>query len=143
MTVLSRSGLVHIKLNEIDISASKFRQVAEIDPEAVNIVLKALNSAQRESLFQEASKKANQHTITNQDNLALGFFTVAVAAASNDQLQEILRMRSKCFERLRRFQETIEDITSVIISGVPGVPGDLVAHANLRLLNDNFNSALP
>ena len=140
VTVLSRSGLVHIKLNEIEISAAKFRQVAEIDSEAVNFALKALNSGQRQSLFQEAIEKANQHTNTNQNKSALGFFTVAAAASDDGRLQEILRMRSKCFERLRRFQEAIEDMTSVITSGVP-IVGDLVARANLHLLNDNFYSA--
>lgn len=139
VSVLSRSGLVHIKLNEVETSASKFQKVAKIDSEAVNFALKALNPAQKQSLFQEAVEKANQHTNLNQNDHALGFFSLSVAASDGQRL-EILRMRSKCFERLRRFQEAIEDMTSVISSGIP-IVGDLVARGNLHLLNDNFNDA--
>ena len=140
VSVLSRSGLVYTKLNEIEAAASKFQKVTEINPEAVDFALKALNSAQKQSVFQEAIEKANQHTNLNQNSHALGYFSLAAVAASDGQRNEILRMRSKCFERLLRFQEAIEDLTSVITSGVP-IVGDLVARANLHLLNDNFNSA--
>lgn len=140
VSVLSRSGLVYTKLNEIEAAASKFQKVTEINSEAVDFALKALNSGQKQSIFQEAINKANQHTNLNQNSHALGYFTLAVIAASDDQRKEILRMRSKCFERLLQFQEAIEDLTSVITSGVP-IVGDLVARANLHLLNENFNSA--
>lgn len=140
VSVLSRSGLVYTKLNEIEAAASKFQKVSEINPEALEFALNALNSGQKQSIFREAIEKANQHTNLNQNSHALAFFTLATVAASDGERNEILRMRCKCFERLLRFQEAIEDLTSVITSGVP-VVGDLVARANLHLLNDNFNSA--
>ena len=140
VSVLSRSGLVYTKLNEIEAAASKFQKVTEINPEAVDFALKALNSGQKQSIFEKAIEKANQHTNLNQNSHALGYFSLAAIAASDDQRKEILRMRSKCFERLLRFQEAVEDLTSVITSGVP-IVGDLVARANLHLLNENFSSA--
>ena len=80
----------------------------------------------------------------NKNKQALGYFTLAVAASdghcNTGQQQEILRMRSKCFERLRDYQHAIADMTNVITSGTP-VVGDLVARANLHLLNDNFKGA--
>ena len=139
VSVLSRRGLVHVKLNEIEISAAKFQRAAEIDSEAVKVALDTLNHTQKESLVKEALKRANEQTSLNQNVQALGFFTVAVAA-SDCQQQEILRMRSKCFERLRRYQPAIEDMTSVITSGTP-VVGDLITRANLHLLNDNLKGA--
>ena len=140
VSILSRSGLVHMKLNEVEISAAKFRELADIDPEALNFAAKALNQEQREILSKEAMDKANYHTNVNQNDNALGFFTVAAAATCDGQLKEILRMRSKCYERLRRFPEAIEDLTSVIRSGAP-VVGDLVARGNLHLLDENYNGA--
>ena len=56
--VLSRSTLVHIKVNEIEATALKFRKVAEIDPETLNFPLKALNFGQKQSLFKQAIGKA-------------------------------------------------------------------------------------
>ena len=129
-----------MKLNEVEISAAKFRELADIDPEALNFAAKALNQEQREILSKEAMDKANYHTNVNQNDNALGFFTVAAAATCDGQLKEILRMRSKCYERLRRFPEAIEDLTSVIRSGAP-VVGDLVARGNLHLLDENYNGA--
>ena len=143
-SVLSRRGLVHVKLNEIEISAGKFQRAAEIDSEAVTFALATLNSAQKESLVRIAIDKANEHTRVNKNKQALGYFTLAVAASdgqcNTSQQQEILRMRSKCFERLREYQHAIADMTNVITSGTP-IVGDLVARANLHLLNDNFKGA--
>lgn len=141
VSVLSRSGLVYVKLNEIEISVTKFQRAAEIDFEAVKFALNTLNQAQKEGLVKEAQKRANEHTCLNENKEALGFLTLAVAASSGQQLQlEILRMRSKCCERLRRYQPAVEDMTSVIKSGTP-VVGDLITRANLYLLNDNFKGA--
>lgn len=139
VSVLSRRGLVHVKLNEIDISATKFQRAAEIDSEAVKFALNTLNPTQKQSLVKEAIDRANEYTSLNENKLALGFFTLAVAASGGQQ-QEILRMRSKCFERLLRYPHAIEDMTSVITSGTP-IVGDLITRANLHLLNDNFKGA--
>lgn len=139
VSVLSRSGLVYVKLKEIEISATKFQRAAKFDFEAMRFALNTLNETQKQSLITQALKRANTHTGLNENDEALGFFTVAVAA-SNGQQQEVLRMRSKCFERLRRYQQAIEDMTSVITSGTP-IVGDLITRANLHLLNDNFRGA--
>ena len=47
----------YTKLNEIEAAASKFQKVTEKNPEAVDFALKALNSGQKQSIFQEAIKK--------------------------------------------------------------------------------------
>lgn len=139
VSVLSRRGLVHVKLNEIEISAGKFQRAAEIDSEAVRFALSTLNPTQKQNLVNIAIDRANEHTRLNTNKQALGYFTLAVAASDGQQL-EILRKRSKCFERLRQYQHAIADMTTVITSGTP-IVNDLVARANLHLLNDNFKGA--
>lgn len=139
VTVLSRSGLVHVKLGEIELSAAKFQRAAQLDFEAVKFALNTLNEYQKESLVTESLMRANELTKLNENKDALGFFTLAVAASNGKQL-EILRMRSKCFERLGRYQDAVDDMSSVITFGTP-VVGDLITRANFHLLNDNFKGA--
>ncbi|XP_015750723.1 PREDICTED: uncharacterized protein LOC107330634 [Acropora digitifera] len=139
VTVLSRSGLVHVKLNEVELSAAKFQRAAQIDSEAVKFALNTLNGCQKKCLETEALKRATELTSLNENKQALAFFTLAVAASS-DQQQEVLRMRSKCFERLGRYQDAVDDMSAVITSGTP-IVGDLITRANLHLLNDNVKGA--
>ena len=138
-SVFSRSGLVRMKLNEIEISASQFKRVADIDTEALQFVITALNPSQKRSLSREAIARANDFTGAGLNEQALGYFTLAVVATDGKAL-EILRMRSRCFERLGRFQQAIDDMTSVVTSGA-ALACDICARANLHLLNENEKEA--
>ena len=139
MSVLGRSGLVHMKLDNIELASAEFSRMAETDPEGLSFMLQALNASQKTVLHQEATSRAEHLSRTNQYEKALSFYNVVVAATEGKD-QDTLRMRSRCYERLQRFGRAVDDLSAVISIGRPLI-GDICARANLHILDDNLRCA--
>ncbi|XP_039251271.2 uncharacterized protein LOC120328794 isoform X3 [Styela clava] len=141
ITAIARAGLINVKQNRYRPACALLSVLVEIDKNGLAYVLRALDRSRQRRLAEEALSIANSLSANENYSKAIDYYGLSLYA-SGDKRAEKLRMRAKCFTKIREIRHAIEDITTVIKESSRNIKaGDYCTRAHIYLLDNKEREA--